>query len=184
MTWKDLGDLDCFCTRSTPRYNRIVTQDCHLPLLNVGYQFVNIFEHATKIHILSSVSPLWQYIDGIYPLKGAFSGCSQPCSKFCDFSIARLFNPPSIPPPPALDQNCHLKRSFADCSSTTMLPLHYGLSLQNYTSVSYLEMYQTYLSEANIQRTLLILVPCPPLLFIALSLSEKNLVTVQRSLSL
>ena len=35
--------------------------------------------------------------------------------------------PPSIPPPPALDQNCHLKRSFAGCSSTTLLPLHYGL---------------------------------------------------------
>ena len=77
------------------------------------------------------MSPLLPYIDGIYPdpLKGAFSGCSQPCSELCDFSIARLFNPPCIPPPPALDQNCHLKRSFAGCSSTTLLPLHYGLRM-------------------------------------------------------
>ena len=193
MTWKGLGDLDCFCTQSHPRYNQIVTQDCHLPLLNVGYQFVNIFEHATKTTHFDPVSPLLQYIDGIYPLKGSFSGCNQPCSELCDFSIARLFNPPCFPPPPALDQNCHLKRSFAGCSSTTLLPLHYGWirktlkkkckSLQNYTFVSHLEMYQTYVADANIQKTLLILVPCPLLLFIALLLSEKILVTVLRSLS-
>ena len=194
MTWKGLGDLDCFCTQSHPRYNQIVIQDCHLPLLNFGYQFVNIFEHATKTTHFDPVSPLLQYIDGIYPLKGSFSGCNQPCSDLCDFSIARLFNPPCIPPPPALDQNCHLKRSFAGCSSTTLLPLHYGWirktlkkkckSLQNYTFVSHLEMYQTYVADANIQKTLLILVPCPLLLFIALLLSEKILVTVLRSLSL
>ena len=33
MTWKGLGDLDCFCTQSHPRYHQIVTQDCHLPPL-------------------------------------------------------------------------------------------------------------------------------------------------------
>ena len=86
MTWKGLGDLDLDCTQSTPRYNQIVTQDCHLPLLNVGYQFVNIFEHATKTTHFDPVSLLLQYIDWIYPLKGAFSGCSQPSSELCDFS--------------------------------------------------------------------------------------------------
>ena len=153
MTWKGLGDLDLDCTQSTPRYNQIVTQDCHLPLLNVGYQFVNIFEHATKTTHFDPVSPLLQYIDGIYSLKGSFSGCNQPCSELCDFSIARLFNPPCIPPPPALDQNCHLKRSFAGCSSTTLLPLHSGLrktlkkTVEKLASVSHLEMYQTPISK-------------------------------------